>query len=383
MAELTRVQVKKQIYEWAISESQIDFKEIYLRFKNIEEWINQTSMPTYRQLEELAKFLRIPFGYMFLDEPPKTNIIEGDYRTIGNMLPNMSKNLKDVIFEMSRKQDWISDYRKDNGWDKILDHGASIFKNNNRKESAETAKRLLELDDYWYKKVHDYRIAFNLLKEKVESLGIIVMQSGIVGCNTHRSLEISEFRGFMLYDEYAPLIFVNSNDSHAGRIFTLIHEYIHILYGESDIFIETDLSNSSKVEKYINKVTAEFLMPESHIIKHWDKEYPGLDQIDNLSKLFKVSRIALSIRLKDLGFINQSLVKDVNDLTEMDLVDKSKTSNGGNYWNTYKSRFSNSFIDTVIEGAETGKISYNYAFSLLNVKAKSYDVLKESMVRYE
>lgn len=32
---------------------------------------------------------------------------------------------------------------------------------------------------------------------------------------------------------------------------------------------------------------------------------------------------------------------------------------------------------------ESGDISYNYAFSLLDIKVKNYDVLKEDIIRYE
>ena len=120
MVEANKIKVKKEIYEWAIKESQKDFEEIKIRFRNIEKWLNQDDFPTFRQLENLANFLKVPLGYMFLDKPPKSDIIESEYRTIGNKKPYISKNLKDTIYDMSRKQDWISEYRKDNGWDRII-----------------------------------------------------------------------------------------------------------------------------------------------------------------------------------------------------------------------------------------------------------------------
>ncbi len=44
-----------------------------------------------------------------------------------------------------------------------------------------------------------------------------MQNGGVVGSNTRRKLDIEEFRGFMLYDEYAPLIFINANDSISGK----------------------------------------------------------------------------------------------------------------------------------------------------------------------
>ena len=382
MTEANKIKVKKEIYEWAIKESQKDIEEIKIKFRNIEKWINQDEFPTFRQIEKLANFLKVPLGYMFLDKPPKSNIIESEYRTIGNKKPYISKNLKDTIYDMSRKQDWISEYRKDNGWDRIIVDNYNELDVDDILGIVKKAKEFLNLEEFWYKDCKDNRIAYNFLREKLELKGIIVMQNGIVGSNTHRKLDIDEFRGFMLYDEYAPLIFINANDSITGKIFTLVHEFIHILFKEDDILENIDLFRDMKLESQINKITVEFLMPESHIKKYWNKQEKTLNQIEELSKLFNVSRLALAIRLNSLKLINQSLVREVNEVTKKDLKKKKDKSNGGDYWVTYKSRYSNNFIETVIQGAESGEISYNYAFKLLDVRAKNYDVLKEGIIRY-
>ena len=378
MTKTNRIKVKKEIYLWAIKESQKDFEEIQIKFNSINDWINQNSMPTFRQLEDLANYLKVPFGYMFLDKPPKTNIIEAEFRTIGNKIPNISKNLRDTVYDMSRKQDWISEYRKDNGWDKLDLEKFKVLSRDSYIEFAEEAKSFLKLDEDWYKEVNGNKAAYNKLREALELKGIIVMQNGVVGFNNHRKLDIGEFRGFMLYDEFAPLIFVNTNDSDAGKIFTLIHEYIHVLFEEDDIFIHTDAHADNTSEYQINNITAELLMPKSHIKKYWNEREKNINQIEDLSKLFNVSKLALAIKLKNLQLIGQSLVEKVNNMTEEDIRNK-RTTNGGDYWNTYKSRYSSSFVNTVVQGAESGEISFKYAFDLLNVKAKNYDILKESV----
>ena len=42
-----------------------------------------------------------------------------------------------------------------------------------------------------------------ILTERMETLGILVMISGVVDSNTRRKLDLEEFRGFALCDEYA------------------------------------------------------------------------------------------------------------------------------------------------------------------------------------
>lgn len=161
MAVANEIAVKKEIYEWAITESRKDIEEIKIKFPSFEKWINQETQPTFRQIEKLANYFKVPLGYMFLDKPPISNIIEGEFRTIGNKLPNISKNLKDTIYEMGRKQDWISQYRKDNGWDKIVLNSEDLSQENNEFIFAKKAKQSLNLDDFWYREYNDYRLAYN------------------------------------------------------------------------------------------------------------------------------------------------------------------------------------------------------------------------------
>jgi hypothetical protein len=250
MATGNRVEVRRDIYLWAIEESQKDFGEIKNRFEKIEAWISGANHPTFRQVESLANFLGVPLGYMFLEEPPRTNLIESEFRTIGNKIPDISKDLQDTLYIMARKKDWLSEYRREKGWGKLLPDDFSDLS----KDNILPAKKYIGLDEFWYKGHRDKDSAFKYLRQKLEDKGIIVMQSGVVGSNNRRKLNVNEFRGFLLYDDITPLIFINSRDSKAGKIFTLIHEYIHFLLQEDDIFIDEELrSIYDQWEKFIGK----------------------------------------------------------------------------------------------------------------------------------
>ncbi|HMM61712.1 MAG TPA: ImmA/IrrE family metallo-endopeptidase, partial [Candidatus Rifleibacterium sp.] len=76
---------------------------------------------------------------------------------------------------------------------------------------------------------------FNILVERSEQAGIIILRSGKVGNNTHRTLDVKEFRGFVIYDELAPFIFINGADAKAAQIFTLVHELAHVWLGASGV----------------------------------------------------------------------------------------------------------------------------------------------------
>ena len=374
MVTVNRVQVKKDIYLWAIEKSQKDFGSIQNRFKKIEAWISGESNPTFRQMENLANFLGVPLGYMFLEKPPEVDLIASEFRTIGSKMPEISKDLQDTLYIMARRKDWLSEHRRAKGWGKLLLDDFS----NLSKENVHLAKKYIGLDEFWYKELRNKDSAFKSLRQKIEDKGIIVMQSGVVGSNNRRRLSVKEFRGFLLYDDIAPLIFINSRDSKAGKIFTLIHEYIHFLLQKDDIFVDEDNDETN-----INKITAEILMPTSHILEQWNSSRPELEQIEELSKLFHVSELALSVKLKGLGKIPQHVVNVVKQQTEKVLKDRGMSESRSDYYRTNRSRLGDSFLESVIQGAESGDISYTYAFDLLGGSAKLYDYFKVEMFGYE
>jgi len=62
--------------------------------------------------------------------------------------------------------------------------------------------------------------AFNSWKDAIEQLNILVFQFNI---------PVENARGFSLIDSNPPVIAVSSKDNILARIFTLFHEYAHII----------------------------------------------------------------------------------------------------------------------------------------------------------
>ena len=119
MGQTMRYEVKRDVLLWAIHESQKIMIDIEEKFPKINEWIEGDLAPTMKQIESLANYLKVPFGYMFLAAPPKENVMQVEFRSINNKLPDISKNLKDTLMEMDRDQSWMSDFRQEAGWEKL------------------------------------------------------------------------------------------------------------------------------------------------------------------------------------------------------------------------------------------------------------------------
>jgi Zn-dependent peptidase ImmA (M78 family) len=228
----------------------------------------------------------------------------------------------------------------------------------------------LGLSNYWAKKVPSWTEALHLLISRSEQAGIFVVLNGVVNNNTRRKLDLGEFRGFVLYDDFAPFVFLNNNDVISGKIFTLIHEIAHVLVGKSASFDLRQLQPASNsTEEYCDKVAAEFLVPRNLLITqihNFGVDYQGL------AKVFKVSQIVIARRLLDL---NQITHKEFFSFYEEYILKERKlsTTKGGNFYHTAPYRISKSFFNLIHNSVKQNKILYMDAFRLTGLKPRTFD----------
>lgn len=371
--EKVYIPVNPDVLRWFIKESQVDILELELRFPHLGDWLAQKKAPSLSQLEKLSSFLHVPFGHLLLSEPPKTNQFAVEFRTINSKLTRTpSKNLADVLNTMDRNSQWMHEYRLSQGYEPIGFIGR--FRDADGIDTlVNEARKILGLDFLWFKSVRDSSAALKLLREKMESLGILIMFSGIVGASTKRKLEINEFRAFALVDQYAPIIFINSNDSTSGRLFSIMHEFFHLFIGEDSII--TELYEQSQAETICNEAAAEFFAPLQYITKEWNTSDEAYLQTLRLSNIFHISPLAMATRLKHLRYISSSLVGKIREETEEALrrlaAAKEKDNSGGDFWNTKLFGISHPFAEAVICEAKSGNIPYIEAYRFLGVRKGS------------
>ena len=338
----------------------------------ITGWLSGEKKPTIRQLKQLAKKFHIPFGYFFLDELPERESPIPHFRTKDGDAFKPSDSLLETIETLMRRQEWTEDILLDWGEEK-LKFANSVTLDTPIEATVDIIRKVLNIENGWARDMPTWTNAFKLLRERTEEARIFTVVNGVVNNNTHRKLDVREFRGFVLYNDICPFIFINNNDAISGKIFTIIHEIVHILLGKSASFDLRELQASdNEIELYCNRCTAEFLVPKEDLIKELDRT--GLDY-DVLARIFKVSSIVIARRLLDLDKITKTEFHEFyRDHIEQDY--QVQRGSGGNYYNTVPYKLSNRFIDVITKAVNRNDILYRDAFKITGLKAKTFEKLE-------
>jgi len=344
-------------------------------------WELGKAYPTFRQAQVLARTLRIPFGYLFLSEPPDETPAIPDLRTIRDeRYLQLSVDFLDTLNDALRKQDWYREYLHREGSAPLSFIGRYSVDDSVVRVAKDICSTL-GVDDKLRHGARNWQDFLTLLTEKAESAGILVMRNSVVKNNNFRPLSVGEFRGFALSDRLAPVVFINSRDAKAAQIFTLAHELVHLWIGESAIS-SPDLAYSSleedQVEKFCNQVAAEILTPQTGFLQRWNNHQNLEENIAEITRYYKVSSVVVLRRALELGRISRDRFFKQYHL-ELEKQQPVKESSGGDPYATYWTRNSKRLTQAIVSATFEGQLLYRDAASFLGVKVKTLEGLRERM----
>ena len=165
---------------WALARSSVNKSDLARSLKKaestIEQWLTGEAAPTFRQAQKLAKQLRVPFGYLFLEEPPEEEVPLLDFRR-HPASNDLSLDLRDVISDVLRKQDWYSDHRAERDEEAIEFVGRFAI-SSDVSVVAEDIRATIEFESH----IRPESQADSFLRAfvtQVEAAGVLVMRNGI------------------------------------------------------------------------------------------------------------------------------------------------------------------------------------------------------------
>lgn len=361
--------IKPDLISWAISRAGYEHGEFFQKFPRAQSWLEDQKQPTLPQLRDFAKKAHVPFGYLFLNEPPAEKLPIPFFRTLVGETDQISVNLRDVILDIQQRQDWIKEYLTDQG-DEPLDFIGRFTVSDSVSTVAEDIKNTLGLDTEWASGFPNWQKALDHLAEKVEEAGIFIVFNSVVGINNHRPVKVEECRGFVLCDKMAPFMFVNAADSKSAQMFTIVHELAHLWIGESAGFDFRHLQPyDNEIETYCDAVAAEFLVPEAALNAQWQRR----QDFESLARVFKVSQIVIARRAVDTGKISrETFFEFYNEHIKKFEQQKQDRGDGGNFYATLRKRLNPRFFAAVHQAVKDNKLLYKHAYGLTGLKGNTY-----------
>lgn len=345
-------------------------KGLTVKLERVKAWEGGQSLPSFTQAQKWAAVVHVPFGFLFLNAPPQEHLPLPDLRTVGGVFPDKpSLNLMDTVRDVLRKQDWYLEYLQDHERSPLSFVG-SFNSRSPIKDVVTDIRRVLGVTDDFARMGYDDYV--RALVSGAEDAGILVMRSGVALGNTHRKLDVAEFRGFAISNVLAPVVFINSADAPTARLFTLMHELAHIWIGSSGVS-DCNSHSAHQEEAFCNAVAGEFLAPELVFRVHWDSAVHWEENLAPLAGRFRVSTLVIARRARDLGYISSDQYGAYYRRILQEYRDKD--GSGGDYYRTAAIRNSTRLSKAVLAQAQSGRILLRDAGKLLGVqpaKLKTY-----------
>lgn len=366
------------VLKWARERAGLDVSNLAARMKKVspqqvEQWEKSGELSLSRA-KKLASCTRTPLGYLFLAAPLSDNLPIPDFRTLKDLpFSRPSPDLLETIHTMQQRREWMRDLLIEDGVGELPFVGSASIKNNPI-EIANKIRETLGITVDWANKQSNWSNALRHLREKIDNAGILIFINGIVGNNTHRKLNTEEFRGFVLCDAHAPLIFINGADSQSAQIFTIVHELAHIWIGQEGVSNFEQLNASeTETELFCNKVAAEFLIPIRELQNIWPTVKNTANPFDVLARRFKVSPIVASRRCLDMNYINKEVFFDFYNQYISKEQHRERKKSGGDFWNTQNVRLGNHFGLMVVIAAKAGRLLYHDAYKLTGLTGATFE----------
>ncbi len=300
--------VTAEVMRWAresVGASKNDAaKRAGVTVERISAWEDGTQLPTLAKLRALARLYQRPVSVFFLPAPPRDFDVMRDFRRLPESQNNeWSRPLHKAYRRAVEQQEIMIELLRLEGDEAgVATPSASLT--NKPEETAQRGRRALAVtttDQHRWSSPEDGLAAWIAA---AEALGILVLRTSEVPAD--------EMRGFSLHGDL-PVIMINALDPPRAQIFTLLHEFAHLMLGAEgvcDLMEPSTADDAQRVEIWCNAVAASIAMPRAALMAEmgplaqfrgeWDESI-----IEQMSLRWSVSQDAVLRRLVTLELASQ------------------------------------------------------------------------------
>ena len=334
--------------------------------------------PTRPMLVKMAKQYRRPLVTFYMSEPPRMGERGVDFRTLPADQPASAYSLIDALIRNVRaRQSMVRAVLEDEDEAEPLQFVGSMRVSDGEPAVREALSSLLSVTVEAFHAQLNASTAFDLLRADVEGNGVFVLLKGDLGSH-HSAIDTEVFRGLAIADEVAPFIVINDRDARPAWSFTLLHELVHLVLGQSGL--RNDLDENG-VERLCDDVAGGFLLPNEDL-KLLDVS--GVQQADSLiaqrisdfAEAKNLSRSMVAYRAYRADLISHRAYGNLSDRFRRQWAEerarrreRNRWSDGGpNYYVIRRHRTGRALISFARQRMGSGALSTSQAATVLGVK---------------
>ena len=347
---------------------------------------NGDNEPSRPQLLKMADQFRRPLLTFYLSNPPRRGNRGVDFRNLTNDRSASDEALLDALVrEVRARQGMVRAVLEDEDEAEPLPFVGSHRIEDGPEAVLASLKSLLGLDSKEYRAEPNVVAAFELLRRRAEAAGIFVLLKGDLG-NHVSAIDTRIFRGFSIADSVAPFVVINDRDARPAWSFTLLHETVHLLLGQTGV---SGAYGDSEVERFCNDVAGEFLLPARELdlaALDQNRDFELLsDRVSALADKFKVSRTMVAYKAFRTHLINQDAFVHLSAAYRQEWLERraqarvrARNQEGGpSYYTVRSHRLGGRIVNLVRRMMAADALSTSKAARILGVKSRQVQPLLE------
>ncbi|MEA1905483.1 MAG: XRE family transcriptional regulator [Euryarchaeota archaeon] len=355
-----------------------------VKLQRLEDWEGGVGRPTIKQLRRLGQLYKRPIAVFYLDEKPIDFQPLRDFRRIpgssGFQQPvQLNFEIRQAIYRRQVALNLIEDlYGESPGFE----HKINIT--DDPEKVGSKIRNILKVDAEKQKKASGKYGAINLWRAAIEGAGVLVFQS--------TGVDVAEMRGFSINEFSLPVILLNGADTTNGRVFTLLHEFAHIMLKEGgicDLNEDYDLPpENRRIEVFCNHVAGAALIPRQELLNNdiviqrskvddWSD-----NELSALTKRFNVSVEVVLRRLLICGLTTKTFYKYKRDgfHKRYEMVSKKPKKGGPSPDTKTISRAGRAFVKLVLDSYYQEKITSSDLSDYLEIRLKHLPKVEDKIM---
>lgn len=381
MGRPIEVPVTPSVLRWAIDESGYDPEhlahELGVPVASLEQWASGDARPTLTHARKLASKLHRPFAALLLPAPPESRPLPVEFRHPAGNPRGLTPIERRYLRRGARFQEMLSWLVRELGIDRPRTPLVSV--DDDPAFAARATRDLLGITTAAQKGWTTASAAFDEWRTALERSGHLIFLF---------SLGKDSCQGFSLWDDFAPVVAVNTAWNESARTFTMFHEMGHLVTRTNSACLESvqSASRTDPTERWCERFAAALLMPAKDVETtlrqygwHTGGQITSLATAKNLANLYKVSVRAAVIRLIELNTAGWTLYDQIPPIS--DTKPPSGGGSGRSRTQIREDQLGDGATSLLVTAVEKEVLTRSQAVEFLDIPDSTFDELARTARR--